>query len=267
MDETLRGIQKNPLRGDEKPFFHIPSLDGIRAFAFFLVFVGHIGLGRVVPAGFGVTIFFFLSGYLITTLLRREYDSYENLDLKKFYTRRALRIFPPYYLVLLGAVGLSILGFATSRIDFHPVMAQIFYYTNYWILSYGEHGQAEGTGPFWSLAVEEHFYLVFPLIYLAMRRLKLTGRQQLIVLLGMCALVLLWRCFLVFVLHTPSSSIYVRTDTRFDSLLYGCTLAVYCNPALDENVKKASKVWQRVLLPMGFVILMVSFIINTPDIF
>ena len=262
MEETLQEIQKGFSKQAKKSPFHIPSLDGIRAFAFLLVFMGHAGLSRVVPGGFGVTIFFFLSGYLITTLLRREYDSYENLDFKKFYTRRALRIFPPYYLVLLGALALAVLGFSASRIELGPVMAQVLYYTNYWILNYGEQGQAEGTGPYWSLAVEEHFYLIFPLIYLTMRRLKLTGRQQFIVLLGLCGLVLLWRCFLVFSLHTPSSSIYVRTDTRFDSLLYGCALAVYCNPALDENVKRVSKIWKRVLLPIGFIILTFSFVIR-----
>ena len=61
---------------------YIPSLDGLRTVAFTIVFLSHAGLDKIVPGGFGVTIFFFLSGYLITTLLRKEYDRYETINLK-----------------------------------------------------------------------------------------------------------------------------------------------------------------------------------------
>jgi peptidoglycan/LPS O-acetylase OafA/YrhL len=74
----------------KQPSFYIPSLDGIRAVAFLIVFIGHAGLGSVIPGGFGVTIFFFLSGYLITTLIRREYDKYGCFSLKQFYLHRTL---------------------------------------------------------------------------------------------------------------------------------------------------------------------------------
>src|SRR6202041_2220878 len=69
--------------------FHIPSLDGLRAVSFFMVFAAHAGLDRMVPGGFGVTVFFFLSGYLITTLLRVEADGSGHVSLKHFYLRRA----------------------------------------------------------------------------------------------------------------------------------------------------------------------------------
>ena len=68
--------------------FQIPSLDGLRAVSFLLVFVAHAGLGSVVPGGFGVTVFFFLSGFLITTLMRRELDQRGALSLKQFYLRQ-----------------------------------------------------------------------------------------------------------------------------------------------------------------------------------
>ena len=89
--------------------FDIPSLDGLRAISFFLVFLGHSGV-PLIPGGFGVTVFFFLSGYLITTLLRLEANKYGRVDLKLFYMRRALRIWPPFYLVLVASTLLAAWG-------------------------------------------------------------------------------------------------------------------------------------------------------------
>ena len=89
--------------------FVIPSLDGIRAISFMLVFLAHAGFPYI-PGGFGVTVFFFLSGYLITTLLRREAEETGTLSFKLFYLRRVLRILPPFYAVLLLAFVLTRVG-------------------------------------------------------------------------------------------------------------------------------------------------------------
>src|SRR6478735_7378950 len=91
--------------------FHIPSLDGLRAASFMVVFLSHAGLADYgIPGGFGVTVFFFLSGYLITTLLRLEHMNSGAVSLRDFYLRRVLRILPPFYAVLLLAIGLTALG-------------------------------------------------------------------------------------------------------------------------------------------------------------
>src|SRR6476620_11582619 len=85
--------------GKDRPEgFYIPSLDGLRAVAVLIVFIAHAGLNLPVPGNFGVTIFFFLSGYLITTLARLEHDRTGAISLRGFYLRSILRIFPPYYL-------------------------------------------------------------------------------------------------------------------------------------------------------------------------
>src|SRR5258708_23783464 len=76
---------------------YIPSLDGIRAVSFMLVFLAHAGLEDKIPGGLGVTIFFFLSGYLITTLLRTEADQSGRISIRDFYLRRGLRLFPPLF--------------------------------------------------------------------------------------------------------------------------------------------------------------------------
>src|SRR4051812_20527063 len=88
---------------------YIPSLDGLRAISFAVVFLAHAGVPGM-PGGFGVTVFFFLSGYLITTLLRLEVERTGTVSLRRFYLRRALRILPPFYIVLAGATALASAG-------------------------------------------------------------------------------------------------------------------------------------------------------------
>jgi peptidoglycan/LPS O-acetylase OafA/YrhL len=99
---------------------HLPSLNGIRTVAFALVFLGHAGLNKIVPAAFGVTLFFFLSGYLITALLRLELEKTGTVSLKNFYLRRMLRILPPFYLVFACALGAYGVGLLPRK---HPAWA------------------------------------------------------------------------------------------------------------------------------------------------
>lgn len=246
-----------------RPALHIPSLDGLRTVSFLIVFVAHAGLDHVVPGGFGVTVFFFLSGFLITTLLRREFDKAGSISLRNFYVRRALRILPPFYLVLALAIILSAAGVLGGAFDWGAVAAQSLYYANYWIVFHGYGGLPPGTGVYWSLAVEEHFYLLFPFIYLAFRRLSLSPRAQAIVLGALCAASLLWREVLVRVLDAPFERTSVASDTRFDSILFGCALAVYGNPALDPP-KLAERTWKYVLFPLGIAGLLASFLVREP---
>jgi peptidoglycan/LPS O-acetylase OafA/YrhL len=245
-----------------KSAFHIPSLDGIRVVAFLTVFLGHAGLGKWVPTGFGVTIFFFLSGYLITTLIRREVEKFGNFDLKLFYTRRVLRIWPSFYLTLIGATVLTLVGILTGTVELPGFLIQFFHVANYGVVQAWKN-TAPGTDIFWSLAVEEHFYLIFPWFYLLLIRLRLTPKHQAWVMWGLCALVLLWRCFLVFGWHVPEDRIFYATDTRVDSILFGCGLAVYGNPMLDVPPDSQRR-FKRILLPIGFGLLAASFIIHTP---
>ena len=105
-----------PHAGSVAGRFNIPSLNGIRALAILLVVWGHAELPyRLIRESTGVTIFFFLSGYLITTLLRREYDAWDRISIKDFYLRRVFRIFPPLYVVLIIAVALSLTGIIANE--------------------------------------------------------------------------------------------------------------------------------------------------------
>lgn len=214
---------------------HIPSLDGIRAIAILIVFLAHAGLGHIIPGGLGVTIFFFLSGYLITTLLRREFEKHNTINLKHFYMRRVLRIWPNFYLVLFVGFIVTILGLTSGYIEYKPALAQILHFANYYSILFGSAGTTIGSGVFWSLAVEEHFYLLFPLIYLFFFKINLSNREKFLSLFLMCCIILAWRYYLVTSVGVSSERTYYASDTRFDSILFGCMLAVYGNPILDKQ--------------------------------
>jgi peptidoglycan/LPS O-acetylase OafA/YrhL len=238
----------------------------LRAVSFLIVFAAHAGLDKVVPGGFGVTVFFFLSGYLITTLMRMEAEKTGHVNLRKFYLRRALRILPPFYIVLVAVTALGAIDFlhATVPLQPLPVASQVLHFSNYWIAAHGWGGVAPGTGVYWSLAVEEHFYLFFPAVFLALSRMKISGRQKAIAFWTACAAVLAWRCVLVFFLHASVDRTYLCSDTRVDSIAFGCALAVWQNPVLDTigDEARARLVWRGLLFPAGLALLLVTFLVR-----
>ena len=233
---------------------HIPSLDGLRAVSFLLVFAAHAGLEHFVPGGFGVTIFFFLSGFLITTLLRAEFEKNGVISIRHFWLRRTLRILPPFYLVLASALLIGLAVDPPGTLSPPAVTAQALQYTNYWIVRHGYEGQPSGTGVYWSLAVEEHFYILFPWFYILLQKAKLSARNQAAVLWGICVLVLAWRLVLVFVHHAPMVRTYLASDTRVDSILFGCALAVWKNPVLDD-VALNERRWKYAYVPFAALLL------------
>lgn len=243
--------------------FYIPSLDGIRTIAFLLVFLAHAKIAELFPGGFGVTVFFFLSGYLITTLLRQEYDRYQTIDFKLFYIRRILRIWPSFYLVLVLGASLTVLGLLKGKIDLSAFLAQCLHYTNYYIIFFGG-ATTPGSGVYWSLAVEEHFYLLFPLLYLALRKLRVSPRRQMFLIWGLCLTDLLWRCLLVYGFGVSSERVFYATDTRVDSILFGCALAVNNNPALDAPYY-SKKLWNYLFVPIGIILILFSFLYRSPE--
>jgi peptidoglycan/LPS O-acetylase OafA/YrhL len=251
----------------EKPSFYIPSLDGFRTVAFSIVFLAHAGLEKVIPGGFGVTIFFFLSGYLITTLLRREHAKTGDLSFRQFYKRRVIRIWPAFYVVLGLAVLATLAHLLPGTIQTVPLLAQTLHFANYYSIFHGNDGMPLGTGVYWSLAVEEHFYLVFPLLYLGLLRAKLSARGQVAVLLLISAAVLAWRCYLVRVLHVDAENdhrTFYATDTRLDGILFGCMLAILGNPALDPQ-RGSERLWKFALLPLGLLVMVGALLYRQPE--
>jgi peptidoglycan/LPS O-acetylase OafA/YrhL len=212
----------------EARYGYIPGLDGLRAIAVLIVLVAHFGLSHIVPGGFGVTVFFFISGFLITRLLIAEAEKKGRIGLKDFYVRRAIRLFP----ALLG------MTFVTTAVHIglglgSPVGTEFaaanLYFTNYYQIAQQAIGSAPYMSwtPLWSLAVEEHFYLLFPAL------LVLTGlnwRRLTTALLAVIVLVPLWRLAVSLIWpDTAELYTYMATDARIDSIAYGClfTLALH----------------------------------------
>lgn len=200
----------------------IASLDGIRAISILIVFVSHVGFGHLVPGGFGVTVFFFLSGYLITVLLTREQDKYASISQAAFYGRRVVRLAPPILVTLAVSYALLALGLVEGHFHLPTFFSQVFFYYNYYILWFGNTLTVDGLGILWSLAVEEHFYLLWPMLFIF-----LTGKPRAMsIVVVILVAVLVWRVVRYYGMGAGESEIYISTDTRLDSILFGCLLAL-----------------------------------------
>jgi peptidoglycan/LPS O-acetylase OafA/YrhL len=241
----------------------IPSLDGLRAISISIVLVSHAGYGNVVPGGLGVTIFFFLSGYLITTLLVEERERSGRIGIGKFYLRRAFRLFPPLLVTLFIAYSLVILGLLDGGISWAGFLAQLLYFANYYGLFFDPgNTTAAGTGILWSLAVEEHFYMVYPAVLVGLFGLSLSGRRIVIVLAIACLAVLAWRMYLAGLPNFVTERTYYSSDTRVDSILFGCVLALAANPKAATSETSNPLLQQRsaMLLAAATIILVVTIV-------
>lgn len=141
---------------------HLGGLDGLRALAISAVMAHHIGLGGLVAKGvLGVTTFFAISGFLVTTILLREHESTGTISLRNFHTRRALRIWPLYF--AMCAVYVALVAFVEKdqavAARFHRNLPHFLTFTTNWV------DRVAGRSVFifsWSLATQEQFYLVWP---------------------------------------------------------------------------------------------------------
>jgi peptidoglycan/LPS O-acetylase OafA/YrhL len=225
------GGEAVPVSPQPKKMPHVPQLDGVRALAILLVFFAHSGLQKLIPGGLGVTVFFFLSGFLITSLMRSEYARTGRVSFSGFYLRRTLRIMPPLYITLAVSAVAVYSGFLAWRPDPLAILAQAGFLINYAPL-WG-HDQGLPGPPLWSLAVEEHFYLIFPFVYarfLAAMPASRAARWCAAICLGVLAI----RVISALTLADYSSN-YFFTHTRIDSILWGSCLALWQNPVLDDD--------------------------------
>ena len=249
----------------------VPGLDGLRAVSILLVMVSHCGFGSIVPGGFGVTVFFFVSGLLITRQLLAEMAATRSLALGRFCMRRALRLYPP--LIVMVVLGTSLFVLLGGPIKPGQPVAALLYFYNYGPLIFGwgadpvyQHGPYD---ILWSLAVEEHFYLLFPLMLLPFRA---TRKYVVAALIGAIVAITIWRYGLSLYCDGSNTGVCVGglperlesgTDTRVDSILYGALLAALLDGAMAARVLRWLK--SPVAFFLGVVLILASLAYRSPD--
>jgi peptidoglycan/LPS O-acetylase OafA/YrhL len=233
---------------------NIPTLDGWRGFAVIgvILFHGRSGffdedseLAKLSAHGsLGVDLFFAISGFLICGLLLQEYQSHGGVNLRRFYIRRCFRILPPYYAAL--AVFCAISTFGMIHVNYSYLPSCFLFYRNYKPLGMDEQGGFY-TAHFWTLAIEEHFYLIWPMLLIAVKP-KRAGKVAFLVAMA----VFVWRLieghFHWLATILPPANLFVRTDTRMDALLWGCLAAIYF-PAIKRYSTRIrfSQLWLPIL--------------------
>ncbi len=221
---------------------YIPSLDGIRAISIMIVLLAHIVSTRIFPGGLGVSIFFTISGFLICRLLFGEIKANGSVDLPRFYLRRALRLYP--VVLLFTALVLGVYVVKRLPIDWPQPLSALFYFSNYLYDAKLLRHDPQPFMPFmifWSLSIEEHFYLVFPGLFLLSR-----GRPK-VLLAAMAAACVACLALRVGTAHAHPALIQTRTfyygtQYRFDAIAYGVALAALCEfPGGRELLRRVAR--------------------------
>ena len=250
---------------------YITGLDGIRAIAVIMVLAYHLKLALFKSGFLGVTVFFVLSGYLITGILISEVEEEGTIDLKNFWLRRIRRLVPA---VMSMAVVIIFVSAVVNRIIFtkgcKDFLASVLGFNNWWqIFNKVSYFEAAGVpSPFthcWSLAIETQFYLIYPLILLGIYKLvksREEGRAKRgLLFAGVTLLLALISVILMIVLFDPqkdASRVYYGTDTRAFSLLFGALLAILWEYRMVPRRLSASV--NMVLGSVSFAVLLVMTI-------
>lgn len=250
---------------------YIKELDGIRAIAVIMVLAYHLKLALFKSGFLGVTVFFVLSGYLITGILISEVEEEGTIDLKNFWLRRIRRLVPA---VMSMAVVIIFVSAVVNRIIFtkgcKDFLASVLGFNNWWqIFNKISYFEAAGVpSPFthcWSLAIETQFYLIYPLILLGIYKLvKSRGEGRAnrgLLFAGVTLLLALISVILMIVLFDPqqdTSRVYYGTDTRAFSLLFGALLAILWEYRMVPRRLSASV--NMVLGSVSFAVLLVMTI-------
>jgi len=218
---------------------YLPTLDGWRGLAVLGVILGHAelvwrGMGVLPPwarylingsSTKGVQLFFAISGFLITSRLIEEWHSFGRISLKRFYVRRACRILPPAitYLAILGILGMA----GIAALPRGSILSCLLFFRNYWS------GQCSLTGHFWSLSIEEQFYLVWPsiLVLTGLRRSKYAAAAIILAIVA-------WRWAAFYHPRARAllpGSFWGGSDICFDGLLAGCLVGILLD---SQQLKK-----------------------------
>jgi len=235
VDRELDSILHTPVIG---------GLDALRALAILLVLTDHYQvtdhLFHTHPelGALGVMIFFVLSGFLITGILLREHANTGTISLGNFYRRRAFRIFPAFYCCWILD---SVVDLAFHQFHWQGAAASFFYLMDYGRALHVTNPAYSQMWISWSLAVEEKFYLLWPLLLLSLLK-----KRPLLVRTVSCVILGLWayRAFLYLVLGVSWGYLYCAFEMRADALLTGCLLSILVNEPRTRAMCSVVLRWQ-----------------------
>jgi peptidoglycan/LPS O-acetylase OafA/YrhL len=234
----------------EEPRRHWPALDGLRAVAVLAVILYHIDIFQ---GGYlGLDLFFVLSGFLITSLLITEWDARSRVSFRDFYARRALRLFPALGCVIAASVIAGVILVVTrgsvDRAYVHATLVAIPWvvaFAGNWVRAFDSNALISSLGALgqtWSLAVEEQFYLLWPILFVLVMRRRMRRDRIALVLAFLAVAEMIYRAAMAH-LGYGQDRIYYATDTNCDGLLIGCAVAFWLAhpPARPRLAGRATK--------------------------
>ena len=255
---------------------YLPSIDSLRAIAVIAVIIYHID-ANYLPGGFlGVDLFFVLSGYLISSLIIKEYKSTGTVNLYNFYVRRARRLLPAvYFMITVVLIIITLFNGVLLKKSYLDALFGYIYSSNWWYIFhkldyFDSFGSQSPFKHLWSLAIEEQFYMFFPLIFLIFNRKSKSNNSNSIlnknfiyVVLSLI-LVSLIAHILLFDINNINR-IYFGTDTRAFSLLVGVVGAIlYPMDRLSERTTKKDNMIYSIVSLVSILVL-IGIMINTSE--
>lgn len=211
---------------------YLPELDGLRFFAFLLVFIHHQGIFKNIPhlnifhyyGWIGVDLFFSLSAFLFTKLLIFEYNKTQTISFKKFYIRRIFRIWPIYFIFILFSILILLFAFENGIIDQYILIRIIGLFTftdNIMSVFYGNYNPLPYVGHLWTISFEEQFYIIVPIIILFL--IHTTTKRRIFYFILFFILFNIIRFIFVFN-NLSYLSLWVLPITHFESILFGIAI-------------------------------------------
>lgn len=255
-------LEKTKEKKNERIYF--PELDGLRFFAFLLVFIHHTSFFSLIPGlsilrthgWIGVDLFFVLSAFLFTKLLIAEHDKTKKISLKKFYLRRIFRIWPIYYLYIGVAIVFAIFFLDGSLSDYLGIRLNgLLTFTDNIVSAYHGYNTIPLTNHLWTIGYEEQFYIFIPLIILFLvrssYRTKAIAFGSIIILFTAARILLIQN-------ETPHPAVWVLPITHFESIVLGIVIGFGGFDFLQKKINS--------LILGGTGILMFIAITFLPDI-
>ncbi|PAE39097.1 acyltransferase family protein [Bacillus sp. 7884-1] len=248
---------------------YMPGIDGLRAIAVMGVILYHLNIPLFQGGFSGVTVFFVLSGYLITDILRDEWNKNNKINFLRFMIRRFRRLAPAVlvmiFIVTLGVMVTNHPSFEKLRSDFLP---SILYLTNWWYIFhevsyFDSFGPASPLTHIWSLAIEEQFYLIWPLLMiLGLPFIKRKRFRVLVILVGV--VISAWLMAFLYIPGEDPSRVYYGTDTRAFSLLLGAALAfVWPSQRLSKTLPRHASFVLEIAGITGLLLMVSLFVITS----